>query len=73
MYEVTDLYLLKSYKETQTVMNIANKSLNTGQLDSFLPTAFYKQKMHSNQKVSGGNTMEKSEKNSEKVILGRIL
>lgn len=61
MYEVAHLNLLKSHKETQTVVTIANQPSNTGQLDSFLST-FHEQKVLSNQKVVGINTMENKEK-----------
>lgn len=66
MYEVIDLYLITLHKETQTVMNTANQSSSTGQVDSFLPTIFYEQKMLSNQKAVGVNTMENQKKNFRK-------
>lgn len=47
-------------------MNTANKSLNSEKLHSFLPTTSYEQKILSNQKVFGVNTMGNQKKKLRK-------
>lgn len=70
MYEVTDFYLLKLYKETQIVVNTAN----TGNwMDSFLPTAVYEQKMFSNQEIFWCKHKGKLEKIQKKSSLEEFL